>query len=146
MALWEESYAAYEKAVTYSPDDPRTINDCGLMLVYHLHRDTKRSRELLNRAIELGTAQLDELGAAEDDESEQLKSQRESLEEAVGDAYQNLGVLYRVELKQPKKSIPYYRKALDYWSPTNRRQIRGLLRNLEREHGTKKDDKRENGR
>ena len=35
MELWEKSYAYYEKAVVLEPNDPRIVNDCGLMLVYH---------------------------------------------------------------------------------------------------------------
>jgi tetratricopeptide (TPR) repeat protein len=34
-----------------SPDDARIVNDCGLMLIYHLNRDLDRARELFDRAI-----------------------------------------------------------------------------------------------
>jgi Flp pilus assembly protein TadD len=57
MALWKESYAAYEKAVEFNPEDPRIVNDCGLMLVYHLKNDYERARELFAKAIELGHGQ-----------------------------------------------------------------------------------------
>jgi len=136
--LWEESYAAYEQAVKYAPDDARTANDCGLMLVYHLHRDAKRAEALFNRAIEIGKGQLADLGPKADEEDEATRSRRESLEEAVGDAYQNLGKLYADELQQPKQAIHYYKQALDYWSPSNRRDVRDILRKLESEHGDKK--------
>ena len=61
MQLWERSYAHYQKAVELSPDDARIVNDCGLMLIYHLNRDFDRARALFDRAIAVGQAQLDAL-------------------------------------------------------------------------------------
>jgi tetratricopeptide (TPR) repeat protein len=87
MELWERSYRWYEQAVALSPDDPRIVNDCGLMLIYHLNRDFDRARALFDQAIKSGQAQLDALPKDAPDE------QRNFLEEAVGDAWQNIAVL-----------------------------------------------------
>jgi len=57
-----------------------------LILVYHLHRDLDFAVERFDTAIRIGTAQLDELPAKEDDESAELRARRNFLEEAVGDA------------------------------------------------------------
>ncbi len=87
--LWERSYDAYTKATKYCPDDPRIINDCALILVYHLGRDLKKAEGMFKKAIALGTRMLLEKkkkGILTGDE-------REFLEEAVGDAWQNLGIL-----------------------------------------------------
>jgi len=113
-ALWERSYGYYKKAVELVPDDPRIVNDCGLMLVYHLHRDLDQAKAMFERAIELGEAQL---AALPDDAGE---DQRNFLEEAVGDAYQNLGVMarqqgrpfadYQATLERAVRFYPYQRR------------------------------------
>lgn len=118
--LWERSYEHYEKAVALSPDDPRIVNDCGLMLIYHLFRKYDRARELFDRAIEVGQPQLDAV-AADDD------SQRQFLEEAVGDAYQNIGVLMRMQDKPFAEYEPFLTKAVEYY-PYRRRAAAALLR------------------
>jgi hypothetical protein len=120
--LWERAYAWYETAVRLSPDDERVVNDCGLMLVYHLHRDLDRARACFERAIELGKQKLAALPA------DTPAADRETIEEAVGDAYQNLAVMTRVELKRPfaeyrafcEESVKYY--------PYQRREAAALLR------------------
>jgi hypothetical protein len=120
--LWERSYAYYEKAVVLSPDDVRVVNDCGLMLVYHLHRDLDRARALFDRAIELGSAQLRALPADAE------RRERESLEEAVGDAYQNIAVLLRERQQRPFADYrPFCIEAVKYF-PYERREAAGLLR------------------
>ncbi len=120
--LWQRSYGYYEKAVALSPDDARITNDCGLLLIYHLHRDYDRARALFDRAIELGTAQLEALpGNADQDE-------RERIEEAVGDAYQNIAVLLREHQGAPFATYkPFCERAVGYY-PGQRREAAALLR------------------
>jgi hypothetical protein len=122
MELWERSYAHYQKAVELSPDDARIANDCGLVLIYHLHRDLDRARALCERAIALGTAQLAALPA------DASARDRENLEEAVGDAWQNLAVLARDHERRP---FADYRRcceeAVKYF-PYQRREAARLLR------------------
>ncbi|MCC6670068.1 MAG: hypothetical protein IT458_03345 [Planctomycetes bacterium] len=120
-ALWEESYRYYCKAVELEPQDARIVNDCGLMLVYHLHREYGRARELFDRAIQLGTAQLAEL--PEDAPQEQ----RNGLEEAVGDAWQNIAVLMRNLGRPFAEYREYCEKAVKYY-PYERREAARLLR------------------
>lgn len=118
--LWERSYRHYERAVALSPDDARFANDCGLMLLYHLDRDHDRARALFERAIELGDAQL----AALPDDAD--RDQRESLEEAVGDAWQNIALLlrehdgaafdtYRPFCEHAVRYYPYQRREAAAW-------------------------------
>jgi hypothetical protein len=120
--LWERSYRHYEKAVVLSPDDARIVNDCGLMLIYHLDRDFGRARELFDRAIAVGQPQLDALPADADPRD------RELLEEAVGDAWQNIAVLMR---RHERASFGQYRpfceRAVRYF-PYDRRYAARLLR------------------
>jgi tetratricopeptide (TPR) repeat protein len=121
LALWEKSYAFYEKAVELEPEDPRIVNDCGLMLVYHLHRDYERARELFDAAIAIGERQLAELSEDTPEDA------RHSLEEAVGDAYQNIAVLMRAQEKAFDDYEPFLRKAVAFY-PYQQRQAALLLR------------------
>lgn len=122
MALWEQSYGWYEIAARLSPEDPRIVNDCGLMLLYHLHRDLDRAAELFHRAIAVGQPQLDKLppGADSDD--------RNFLEEAVGDAWQNLAVLTCDHLHRPFAEYrDYCEKALQYYPRRQRTDVVRML-------------------
>lgn len=123
MELWERSYRYYEKAVALSPTDARIVNDCGLMLIYHLDRDLDRARECFDIAIEIGTAQLEALP------EETPARERELLEEAVGDAWQNIAVLLREHQKAPFGAYrEYCEQAVKYY-PYQRREAAALLRN-----------------
>lgn len=120
--LWERSYAHYERAVALTPDDPRIVNDCGLMLVYHLDRDLERARALFDRAIELGRQQLEALPADAD------PRERERLEEAVGDAYQNIAVMLREQQRQPFAAYRQFCEEAVKYYPYQRREAAALLR------------------
>lgn len=120
--LWERSYRWYEKAVELSPDDARIANDCGLMLVYHLERDLDRARQLFDRAIEIGTRQLEALPEDADVRELQL------LEEAVGDAWQNIAVLLREHRDAPFEDYKRFCEQAVKYYPYNRREAAALLR------------------
>src|SRR4029079_8236285 len=49
-ALWEKALAAYERAVSLSPDDPNYLNDLAVVLHYNLHRDLDRAKSLYEKA------------------------------------------------------------------------------------------------
>lgn len=129
MELWERSYRYYEKAVQLSPDDARIVNDCGLMLIYHLNRDFGRARELFERAIAVGQPQLDAMPADAD------RRERELLEEAIGDAWQNIAVLLRRHQGKPFAEYrEYCEKAVRYY-PYERRAAAALLRSEGKDDG-----------
>jgi tetratricopeptide (TPR) repeat protein len=83
--LFEQSFAAYERAAELAPEDVRILNDVALIQVYYLKRDWERARAWLLRAVELGERQLADTTLAKD--------KRFELENAWGDAHENLGVL-----------------------------------------------------
>lgn len=84
--LMDKSYRAYVDTSKLAPEDVRIVNDTGLILTYYLERDLDVAEEYLLRAVALGEQQtLDESLAAD---------ARYELENALGDAYQNLGVLH----------------------------------------------------
>lgn len=119
MQLWERSYQHYAKAVELVPDDPRIVNDCGLMLVYHLKRDDDKALAMFDKAIALGEEQLASLS------EDASREQRQFLEEAVGDAYQNIAVLrrrngapfadYKPQLESAVKFYPYQNRQAAAW-------------------------------
>ncbi|MFT4512927.1 MAG: hypothetical protein ACI89X_001567 [Planctomycetota bacterium] len=121
--LWERSYQHYKKAVALSPTDARIVNDCGLMLIYYLNRDLDNARQLCERAIEIGSAQLAEM---EDDVSER---DRHLLEEAVGDAWQNIAVLLRTHKKAPFEDYKRFCEEAVKFYPYQRREAAAMLRN-----------------
>ncbi len=127
MAEWEESWKAYTQAIRFAPEDERIVNDAGLMLVYHLKRDYERAEQLFHKAIQLGQAKLDEMEDDEPDIKDNVRTPRRDVEEAVGDAWQNLGVLYK-RLEKDADSRQAYEKATQFWSPSLRMQIRAMLR------------------
>jgi hypothetical protein len=96
----ERSFAAYQAAVALAPEDVRLLNDCALILANYLQRDADEAERTLRRAIDLGEKQLPELSRAAAEEGLDAEQKRErqraqqELVSAVGDAFQNLGVVY----------------------------------------------------
>jgi len=82
---YEESYRAYERCIEFESESVRYVNDTGLILLYHLHRDLPRAEALFRRAVELGRAQYAAL-APNDPLEPELRS-------AYGDALLNLGLI-----------------------------------------------------
>ncbi len=102
----ERSYEAYVVAARLAPADARVINDTGLILTYYLQRDLDDARAYLEQALEVGLPALE--GEFEDEEA------RTAAREAVGDAYQNLGVLELTLLGDPAAARPHFEASLRY--------------------------------
>lgn len=103
--LMERSYSAYKIAAELAPDDVRIVNDTALDLVYYLHRDYKFAEELLLKCVEMGAEQV------KDETLEETP--RFDLENAWGDAFQNLGVLYANHKNDPEGAIAWFEKAIE---------------------------------
>lgn len=82
---YEESYAAYERALELDPSNPALLNDTALILHYHLLRDLDRAEELYALAIEEGTRLL------ADEDADQNSQNAAKI--AVRDATNNLALL-----------------------------------------------------
>ncbi len=97
------SYAAYVEAVRLEPDNARTVNDCGLVQVYYLRDDVDAAESYLMDAKDAAQAALtrDDL----DDE------QRYAVENALGDAYENLGFLELSLRKRPIVARNWFEKS-----------------------------------
>lgn len=102
----ERSYEAYVVAARLAPTDARVINDTGLILTYYLQRDLDTARRYLEQALEVGLLALE--GEFEDEEA------RTAAREAVGDAYQNLGVLELTLLGDAAAARPHFEASLQY--------------------------------
>lgn len=102
---YEASFAAYDAAARLAPDDVRVQNDTALILVYHLHREWERAEELLMRAVEAGKTQLEN--------NELTKDQRWELENAWGDAHENLGVLWLEHKQDPAAARRWFQRAIE---------------------------------
>lgn len=120
-ALFEESYAAYQKAVALAPEDVRIVNDCALILLYHLDRDLDRAESMFRQAAALGDAALGKGGLDPSTEDE--------LRSATGDAYQNLGVLYFEKKQDGFAARPFFEKSLGL-GPSERPQVQWYLNRM----------------
>lgn len=58
-ALYEESYAAYSRALALAPEDPDILNDTAVVLHYNLKREYPRALELYERSLARATEQLE---------------------------------------------------------------------------------------
>lgn len=120
-ALFEESYAAYEKAVALSPQDVRLVNDCALILLYHLDRDLDRAEAMFRQAADLGEKALAQAGLD--------PSREEELRSATGDAFQNLGVLFAEKKRDGFGARPFFLKSVEL-GPMERPQVQWYLNRL----------------
>jgi tetratricopeptide (TPR) repeat protein len=50
LALYQSSYAAYDKALSFSPNDPGYLNDAAVLLQYYLGEDLEKARDYYERA------------------------------------------------------------------------------------------------
>ena len=89
------------------------------MLVYYLHEHLDVAEALLLRCLEMGEPQLAELRARFDDpalsaeERSDLDTELYDLVEAVGDAYQNLGVLEWVHRRDGPRALAYLARSVE---------------------------------
>jgi tetratricopeptide (TPR) repeat protein len=116
--LMEKSFRAYADAARLAPDDVRIQNDAGLILTYYLQRDPERALSYLKRAQDLGEKQVPELARQaalpeiSPEERDARKKRLEVVETALGDAYQNLGVLALTMNGDPKTARMWLEKSL----------------------------------
>jgi hypothetical protein len=88
--LFEESWSAYSRAAELAPEDARIINDRALIAVYYLDEHWDLAERELHRSIEVGTRQLAEM------RSDVPEQEHRYVDEAVGDAWENLAYLQLV--------------------------------------------------
>jgi len=119
-ALMPRSWAAYRVAAELAPEDVRVLNDAALVLVYYLHHDLEWAEQALLRCVELGGPQLEAKRAAlaleeSPERAQALEDEIALLEEAWGDAHQNLGVLAWVHRREREAAERWLVRALEIW-------------------------------
>ncbi len=107
--LIERSWAAYCIAAAMTPDDVRVVNDTGLIMTYYLRTDAEAAERYLLDAVADGTVQIQ----ADMDEKE-----RYALNEAWGDAHQNMGILEMTLRDNPAPARDWFLKALEIGPPS----------------------------
>lgn len=117
--LFELSWTAYQRAAELGPEDVRVINDWALIAVYYLDQHWELAEQTLRKAIDLGGRQLAELPA------ETSATDRQNLEEAVGDAWENLAYLDVMRRQRLDQAPAYLEESVKYF-PYQRRP--GVLR------------------
>ena len=83
---YEESWRAYEQALTLRPDDANLLNDGAVLLHYYLHRDYDKAQEMYEKSIEISTNLL----AAPDKLTADQKAAAAKAKKEATDNLQNL--------------------------------------------------------
>lgn len=60
VAIYEESVAAYERALKLEPDNPNFMNDLAVVLHYNLDRDLERALELYTEAEKIAARMMED--------------------------------------------------------------------------------------
>jgi len=124
--MMERSFLAYLDACELASDNVRIVNDTGLILTYYLQREVPLAEELLMQAVQLGEEQVPEArqgiegSKLEQQELADRRNELETLEVALGDAYENLGVLHLTLKGQPEVARGWFTKAVEEGGPDPR--------------------------
>lgn len=119
--MFERSYETYLRALALDPQSVALRNDCALVAIYYLERDWDESRALLNEAIDEGERLLQESPPAD-------ARQRQDLDEAVGDCYENLALWHLKHGQDLDAAESAARQSLEHY-PLHKRS--GARRHLE---------------
>ncbi len=107
--LIERSWAAYCIAAAMTPDDVRVVNDTGLIMTYYLRTDAEAAERYLLDAVADGTVQI---------QADMDEKARYALNEAWGDAHQNMGILEMTLRDNPAPARDWFVKALEIGPPS----------------------------
>ena len=125
--LFQESWEAYTLCVRARPDDPRFVNDRALIAVYYLGPETWEEAEAeLHRAIRLGEEALASLPA------DVTEEERKTLEEAVGDAWENLAWLDVMRRRRLDRAEDYLEQSVKYYPGADRQGVARLRLEIQR--------------
>ncbi|MDP6941137.1 MAG: hypothetical protein QGH51_03825 [Planctomycetota bacterium] len=109
MALLEEAWDAYGRAVELAPNDPNILNDHALLAVYYFDHDLDLAEEQLHRTIQLGTKKLQTI----DRESEPKVWQYTDM--SIGDAWENLARLDLLRYNRTDRAPAYLDESVKHY-------------------------------
>lgn len=123
--LFQESWTAYSRTVELSPYDTRLVNDRALISVYYLDDHWDEAEQELHRAIQLGAQEQSQMPA---DVPEQ---ERQNLDEAIGDAWENLAYLDVVRRQRTDRAEEYLAQAVKHYPFDERGGVQRIRQVLE---------------
>lgn len=123
LKVMGRSWTAYREAARLLPEDVRVVNDTGLVMTYYLRTDPEEAERLLLSAIRHGAVQVPKK------ELEPLAQAQ--LEEAWGDAHQNMAILELTLRGNAATARDWLQKSLDI-GPATRQGLRPLLADCDR--------------
>jgi tetratricopeptide (TPR) repeat protein len=94
LQLYQESWDVYSRLVDLRPEHPRSINDRALIAIYYLDEHHEFAVQELHRVISIGEALLAEM------DKNVPEAEQRAVDEAVGDAYENLAYYQVFRLNQ----------------------------------------------
>lgn len=135
--VWRESFRAYTRTVELAPEDVRLVNDRALIAVYHLDAEEilAEAEQELHRATRLGAAQLAELSP------DVPERERRDLDEAVGDAWENLAYLDVMRRKRTDRAESFLEQAIQHYPFEQRAGAQAIRQEMERLRQSDLDNK-----
>ena len=126
--VWQESWQAYTRTVELAPNDVRLVNDRALIAVYHLDEEEilALAEQELHRATQMGAEQLSQLAEDVPDR------ERRDLDEAVGDAWENLAYLDVMRRQRLDRAESFLAEAVKHFPFDNRQGVVGLRAEMQR--------------
>ena len=122
LEVMGRSWLAYREAARLLPEDVRVVNDTGLVMTYYLRTDPEEAERLLLSAIKHGAVQVPK--------KELEPGAQAQLEEAWGDAHQNMAILELTLRGNAGAAKDWLQKSLDI-GPATREGLRPLLTDCE---------------
>jgi hypothetical protein len=126
--VWQESWQAYTRTVELAPNDVRLVNDRALIAVYHLDDEDilALAEQELHRATQMGAVQQAQLAEDVPDR------ERRDLDEAVGDAWENLAYLDVMRRQRLDRAESFLVEAVKHFPFDNRQGAVGLRAEMQR--------------
>jgi len=123
LEVMGRSMQAYRVAARLLPEDVRVVNDAGLIMTYYLRDDPEEAERYLLSAVALGAEQVPRQALAPREQAQ--------LEEAWGDAHQNMAILELTLRGNAEAAREWLQKSLDI-GPATREGLRPLLKDCDR--------------
>ena len=123
--LFQDSWVAYSRTVELAPQDVRLVNDRALISVYYLDEHWEEAERELHRALQLGAEQQKQMAADVPDRERRL------LDEAIGDAWENLAYLEVIRRQRIGRSEEFLAESIKHFPFENRGGVTRIRQAIE---------------